>query len=162
MDLAAELGRPVSLHCVRAYGHLADYFRALPPARCPPKVMLHSFGGSPDMVTTFTKLPNGLGQRFYFGFSHVINSKANAVSEKLLARIRAVPERRLLAESDHVTVSEVDPGLASIVGVIAEAKGWDEGRAAEVTYANFCDFYGASLAVMEGQEGGGAVEGVQR
>jgi TatD DNase family protein len=38
MALAAELQRPVSMHCVRAFGHAADFFRALEPADCPPKV----------------------------------------------------------------------------------------------------------------------------
>jgi hypothetical protein len=48
--------------------------------------MLHSYGGSPDMVNAFAKLPRGLGQRFYFGFSHVINGTKGR--QKLLERIR--------------------------------------------------------------------------
>jgi hypothetical protein len=48
--------------------------------------MLHSYGGSPDMVAAFAKLPRGLGRRFYFGFSHVINGTKGR--QKLLERIR--------------------------------------------------------------------------
>lgn len=36
--LAAEVAKPVSLHCVRGYGHLAQLFRELEPHDCPPKV----------------------------------------------------------------------------------------------------------------------------
>jgi hypothetical protein len=46
MALAAELQRPVSLHCVRAYGHLADYFRGLEPDACPPKVRACACAGA--------------------------------------------------------------------------------------------------------------------
>jgi hypothetical protein len=40
LALAAELGRPVSLHCVRAHGHLQDLFERLPPDKCPPRIMV--------------------------------------------------------------------------------------------------------------------------
>jgi hypothetical protein len=65
-----------------AAGGRAATRTGLPPLQ----VMLHSYGGSPDMVAAFTKLPGGLGQRFYFGFSHVINGTKGR--GKLLDRIR--------------------------------------------------------------------------
>jgi TatD DNase family protein len=37
IGLAAELQRPVSIHCVKGYGHLLDLFKALTPEDCPPK-----------------------------------------------------------------------------------------------------------------------------
>lgn len=43
MELATELGRPVSLHCVHAQGDLFDYCRAA--EALPPAIYLHSFGG---------------------------------------------------------------------------------------------------------------------
>ena len=46
----------VSLHCVQAYGHLRDYLAQQNPAAAPPRIMLHSYGGSPDMVHAFTSL----------------------------------------------------------------------------------------------------------
>lgn len=43
--LAAELGKPVSMHCVRAFGHLQDMCRHLPPEQLPPRIMLHRWAG---------------------------------------------------------------------------------------------------------------------
>lgn len=39
--VAAEFRRPVSMHCVRGYGHLQDLFRSLPEDQVPPRIMLH-------------------------------------------------------------------------------------------------------------------------
>lgn len=54
------------------------------------QVMLHSYGGSVDMITSFTKLPQ-VGDRFYFSFSSVINGRQR---DKMIARIKAVPDDR--------------------------------------------------------------------
>jgi hypothetical protein len=115
LALAAELSRPVSIHCVRGYGHLLQLFAALPAsgAGCPPAVMLHSYGGSPEDVARFCRLP-GIGRRFFFSFSAAINARA---PDKLVARVRAVPDDRLLVESDQVGHS----GL--LMGVIADDEG---------------------------------------
>lgn len=50
-DIAAQYGRPVSVHCVRAQGALLDTLASTPPERLPPRIMLHSFGGSPESVS---------------------------------------------------------------------------------------------------------------
>lgn len=102
--LAAEFRRPVSVHCVKGYGHLLDFFASLAqnPDSCPPRVMLHSYGGSVEEVPRFCRLP-GIGPRFYFSFSHAINHRT---PEKLRARVAAVPDDRLLLESDQVQTSK--------------------------------------------------------
>ncbi|GIL44870.1 hypothetical protein Vafri_2330 [Volvox africanus] len=66
LRLASELGRPASLHCVQGYGALQDMLRTLGPEGCPPRIMLHSYGGSVDLIKGFTKLPKGVGNRIYF------------------------------------------------------------------------------------------------
>jgi hypothetical protein len=44
------------------------------PDGVPPAVMLHSFGGSTEVIRGFVKgLPGGVGARIYFSFSSVIN-----------------------------------------------------------------------------------------
>jgi len=65
---------------------------------CPTAVMLHSYSGSPEEVMRFCRLP-AIGPRFYFSFSSAINART---PDKLVARIRAVPDDRLLVESDQV------------------------------------------------------------
>lgn len=61
--------------------------------------MLHSYGGSVEEIPRFCKL-RGIGPRFYFSFSHAINHRT---PDKLRARVAAVPDDRLLLESDQVT-----------------------------------------------------------
>lgn len=138
LHIAAELGRPVSIHCVRAYGHLLQTFLGMKPEECPPKVMMHSYGGSVDDIGKLLKV-KGVGGRFYFSFSAVINGRQ---LEKLMDRIRAVPDDRLLVESDEVVVGRMDGAMEEICGVVAEAKGWSRERVAEVTSENFAEFYG--------------------
>lgn len=137
LNVAVQLQRPVSIHCVRSYGHLLELFFHLSPEQCPPRVMLHSYGGNVEEITKFLKI-RGTGPRFYFGFSHVINSRTH---EKLLQRVRLVPDDRLLLESDHVAIGEIDGGLVEICQVVAEAKGWTLEETAERTRKNFCEFY---------------------
>ena len=110
VGLAAELQRPVSVHCVRGYGHLLQLFSDLnskpqqqqqqqQPA-WPPAIMLHSYGGSVEEVARFCALPRGLGDAFFFSFSAAINGRT--APDKLRQRIAAVPDDRLLIESDQV------------------------------------------------------------
>jgi len=140
LRIAAEHRRPVSMHCVRGYGHLHDLLRRLGPGACPPRIMLHSFGGSVESVEQFTKgLPQGVGSRVYFSFSTVINGKQR---EKLLQRMAAVPDNRVLIESDQNTPLHIDSGLQEVVGLMAEAKGLPLQQAAELAMSNFKAFYG--------------------
>eukprot|EP00242_Pyramimonas_sp_CCMP2087_P006114 CAMPEP_0198198322 /NCGR_PEP_ID=MMETSP1445-20131203/1807_1 /TAXON_ID=36898 /ORGANISM="Pyramimonas sp., Strain CCMP2087" /LENGTH=329 /DNA_ID=CAMNT_0043867851 /DNA_START=457 /DNA_END=1446 /DNA_ORIENTATION=- len=145
LQLAAELNRPVSMHCVRCYGFLEQLFRQMTPEECPSKIMLHSFGGSPDIIKGFTKIPK-VGTRFYFSFSSVINSKN---MDKLVQRIQQVPDDRLLMESDQTSATKIAAGLVDICQVTALAKGWSLEETAQRTYANFREFYAQSLLHMD-------------
>ncbi|GLI64939.1 hypothetical protein VaNZ11_008340 [Volvox africanus] len=146
LKLASELGRPASLHCVQGYGALQDMLRTLGPEGCPPRIMLHSYGGSVDLIKGFTKLPKGVGSRIYFSFSSVINGRAR---DKLLERLRAVPLERLLVESDQNSPLGVDPGLRAILEAVAEARGIAIEDAAAATTNNFLEFYGTCIERME-------------
>lgn len=53
MRLAGVLGRPVSVHCVRAHGALYEVLKDCVAA--PPTVALHSYTGSPDMAVSLLK-----------------------------------------------------------------------------------------------------------
>lgn len=54
MRLAGCLGRPVSVHCVRAQGALYEALKELEQA-APPTMALHSYTGSPDQATSLLK-----------------------------------------------------------------------------------------------------------
>lgn len=84
LDLAARLGRPVSVHCVRAPGPMLEIFRGRKPEELPPRIMMHSYGGSDGMVASLVKLPRKVGQRFYFSFSFAINCCRRSGSLALL------------------------------------------------------------------------------
>ncbi|KAF5843290.1 hypothetical protein DUNSADRAFT_92 [Dunaliella salina] len=116
----------------------------------PSRIMLHSYGGSPDNVAQLVKgLPKGVGQRLYFSFSQAIcaapHRDSDSAREKLAARIKAVPDDRILIESDQNTPLAIDSGLANITQIIAQAKGWSLEKAVEVANANFKAFYDGFL-----------------
>ncbi len=89
LDLAERLNRPLSLHCLRAWGHLDAVLRAHPrPAR---GILLHSYGGPAEMVRPLADLGA------YFSFAGYF---LNPSQEKKRAAFQLVPEDRLLIESD--------------------------------------------------------------
>ena len=117
--------------------------RELDEAACPPRIMLHGYGGSPEMVPSLVSIgrsPSGVGGRLYFSFSAV-----STRSPKMLARIQAVPDDRLLLESDQTTIGDIDAGLESTIAAIADAKGWTVEQATDMCWANFCRFYDGFL-----------------
>jgi len=143
--LAAELGRPVSMHCVRAQGAMHDLLSTTPPDQLPQRIMLHSYGGSPESVTQLTRLPGGVGKRLYFSFSAAINARDAGAQDRLIKRMAAVPDDRLLIESDQNTPTAIDAGLSYILSLVAQAKGWDEDHAARTAVKNFEAFYDGFL-----------------
>lgn len=76
--------------------HPQELLQHTPPAQLPRKIMLHSFGGSPESVVQLTRLPHGVGARLYFSFSAAINARDAGGREKLVKRIAAVPDDKLL------------------------------------------------------------------
>lgn len=89
LDLATRLDRPLSIHCLRAWGALLDCLRDHPrPAR---GFLLHSYGGSRELIPELTDLGA------YFSFSGAfLAPRKEAVREAF----RHVPPHRLLVESD--------------------------------------------------------------
>ena len=89
LALAAELNRPVTIHCLRAWGALAETLRqhALPACG----FLIHAYGGSLEMMREFA----GLGGYFSFNayFLHERKGAQRAV-------FREVPIDRLLVETD--------------------------------------------------------------
>ncbi|RFC49530.1 MAG: TatD DNase family protein [Verrucomicrobia bacterium] len=100
LELAVRLHRPLSLHCLRAWGQLDAILRTHPrPTR---GFLLHSYGGPPEMVRPLASL----GAYFSFAGSFLHPSQA-----KKLAAFRLVPDDRLLIESDapdQLLPSELD------------------------------------------------------
>ncbi|XP_020083853.1 uncharacterized protein LOC109707161 isoform X2 [Ananas comosus] len=89
LELAKELERPVSVHCVRAFGDLLGILKRTGPF--PAGVILHSYLGSADMVASLANLGS------YFSFSGYLTNMKVQNAKKIL---RSVPLDRILLETD--------------------------------------------------------------
>ncbi len=89
LHLAAERNLPVTIHCLEAWGALADTLRAGPiPAR---GFLLHAYGGSADLAQQL--LP--LGAHFSFN-GQFLHERQTAKREVF----KIIPINRLLIETD--------------------------------------------------------------
>ena len=88
LRLARELDRPLTIHCLRAWGALLDAFAEAPP---PARFLMHSFGGSIEIARRL--IPLGA----FFSFSgHFLHPRKSAVLEVF----RQLPADRILLETD--------------------------------------------------------------
>ncbi len=120
LDLARELDRTVTVHCVQAWGRMVEILREHPA----PNVMLHAYSGSEELIPELIKL-NGW---FSFGEA-VMNPKA----KRARAAVIAVPADRLLIETD----SDGEPEkLIDVARAVAELRGVPVEEIAELTFNN--------------------------
>jgi TatD DNase family protein len=89
LRLAAERNLPVSVHCLRSWGRLRELLRDNPRPQC--GFLLHSYGGSREMVEPLAKLGA------YFSFPGYFMHERKVRQREAFAR---VPMERLLIETD--------------------------------------------------------------
>jgi TatD DNase family protein len=88
LRLAGEMKRPVTIHCLKAWGALFECFAEVPP---PGKFLMHSFGGSIETARRLARLGA------FFSFSgHFLHERKSAVIEVF----RQLPRDRILLETD--------------------------------------------------------------
>ncbi|KAG0364743.1 hypothetical protein BGZ54_007200 [Gamsiella multidivaricata] len=102
----------------------------------PPRLCMHSYGGSIDMLKAFTKLDHP--PEIFFSFSILINGRLQ--EKKLRELILAVPEDRLLIESDHHSHTQVDRLLVEMASKVAEIRGWTIEKTVERSARNWQRF----------------------
>ncbi len=133
LRLAAERNLPVSIHCLRAWGRLHELLSEHPrPAR---GFLLHSYGGSVEMVPGFAKLGA------YFSFpGYFLNERKFAQRETF----KSVPAARLLIETDAPD-QLLPPG--NILHPLAAADGRPINHPANLStiYAGMAAFLGEAL-----------------
>lgn len=93
LDLAAEFGLPVLVHCRKAYDRL---YKMLQPYRGTVRGVLHSYSGSMEMMSGFLDLG------FYVSFS---GSVTRRTARKYHRNAAVVPLDRLLVETDAPSIA---------------------------------------------------------
>ncbi|KAH0843651.1 hypothetical protein AYO21_05437 [Fonsecaea monophora] len=109
----------------------------------PPRICMHSYSGPPDALKQF--LAPTVPAEIYFSFSTAINF-SNSSTAKVTSVIKAVPDNRILIESDlHCAGETMDGLLLEIIHKVCEVKGWDVREGAQRLKANWENFiFGSS------------------
>jgi Tat protein secretion system quality control protein TatD with DNase activity len=92
------------------------------PLPFPPRICMHSYSGPVETIRQFLHRSNP--SDVYFSFSDVINFGHQ--SDKSVAVIKALPDDRVLIESDlHIAGDEMDERLEQVTRQVCELRGWD-------------------------------------
>lgn len=89
LRVARDLERPVSIHCVKAWGWLAEIIESQPLLPC--RFLLHAYGGSAELLKTFERKGG------FFSFAGSVLRTGRTRQQEAL---RQVPLNRLLLETD--------------------------------------------------------------
>lgn len=133
LGLAKKLARPVTIHCVRAWGKLLEILKS----ERPPAFLLHAYGGPPELMAELA----GLGAYFSFG-PGLLDPKR----EKLRKALRAAPPGRLLVETEAPESGSGPLQLAVIVRAAAAELGRTAEEVGEEAWRNGKNFTGELTA----------------
>lgn len=151
LALAAETDRPVTIHCIRAWGALWEVVRTHPLPRR--GFLLHAYGGPLEMMPGFVEL----GARFSFS-PYFLHERKAAQREVF----RQIPADRLLVETDAPDLRPPDErnrwplrdaagepvnhpaNLSVAYAGLAEIRGMDASELAALVEENFRQLFSSS------------------
>jgi TatD DNase family protein len=140
LAIAAELRRPVSLHCRRAWGAMFNVLHSLP--RLPPALIFHAYSGDAGIIPPLTALGG------CFSFCGSIPREGNRRGRAAAA---AAPPDRLLLESDSPDLAprQVPPGIPNepafllhTLEDLAACRKLSVEETAALTWQNACRIFG--------------------
>ena len=154
MEIAAELNRPLTVHCLRAWGSMRGRLAAGPlPDR---GFLLHAYGGPAEMLGEF------IGMGAYFSFStyftdprrhRVRDTFARVPAERLLVETDAPamppPRQRnenLLEDPEDGSILNHPANLSLALAALAEIRGESVAALEQRTAKNFIRWWGAPAA----------------
>ena len=127
LALAAAHNRPVSVHCVRAYGAMEAVICSKKDS-LPKVIILHSWNGSPDTTKMLLKRSKST---LYFGISPMI-----VKGVKFPALLEMIPRDRMLVESDsHCPKTSVDD-VNHVIEILSQLLSLPAESITELTAAN--------------------------
>ncbi|KAL7915660.1 Metallo-dependent hydrolase [Trichoderma velutinum] len=102
----------------------------------PPRICLHSYSGSADMLKQW--FHPSVPSTVFVSFSTAVNMNTDGGKPKLATVVRAVPDDRILVESDlHMAGGEAEALLEDMYRLVCEIKGWDLEHGVSTIGANF-------------------------
>lgn len=133
LRLANKYGRPVSIHCRKAFGVLLDILKKEGGLPC--GGLVHSYSGSPEMAVELERLGCSVS------FSGSLTRRGNKRARKVCA---AVSPGRLLIETDCPDLLPEDAegsinepaNLRFVLAALADVRGVTETQASELVYDN--------------------------
>lgn len=109
------------------------------PQSFPPRICLHSYSGTADMLGSWLnpKVPADI----FFSFSQVINGRYDRWQEV----VSKVPDDRLLIESDYHDARLIDNSLDEALNFVCKAKNWTEQQGRQQLRDNWLRFVGRNM-----------------
>ena len=104
----------------------------------PPRICLHSYSGTKDMVRMWIKptTPSDI----FFSFSQVVNGRYDRWEEV----VATIPDDRLLIESDYHDARLIDNSLQQAFEFVCKVKGWAAENGSIILERNWKRFVGLS------------------